>query len=111
MEALPTREQVAQRVRAARAYAGMKAPELAQAMGYSERNWSRVENGDDEGRPLDSDQRALVAELCNVPRAFMELGFEGLGEAELVLRMQELQADVARHLRTREEPGPIAGLP
>lgn len=111
MEALPTREQVARRVRAARAYAGMKVPELAKAMGYSVRNWSRVENGDDDGRPLDRDQRTLVAELCGVPLAFIEHGFEVLAEAEIALRMQELQDDVAALLRTREERGPAEGSP
>lgn len=111
MESLPTREQVAQRVRAARAYAGLKQPTLAQQMGYSTRNWSRIENADEDADGLDTDQRARVAQLCGVPNAFMELGFQVLAEAEVALRMRELQADVAALLRNREGPGQVGDLP
>lgn len=111
MEAAPTREQIAQRVRAARAHAGLKQPALAKLMGYSTRNWSRIEHADDDADGLDRDQRARVAEICSVPPVFMERGFQVLGEAEVVRRMQELQAEVVALLRTREEPGPVAGLP
>lgn len=92
---------MAARVRAARGWRGLDLKELAEAMGYSTRNWSRVEAGE---KKLDRDERERVAALCGVPVAFMEYGFKVLAEAELERRLAQIADDLAALRRGEEEP-------
>lgn len=51
-------------LRAARAYARREQAELAELIGVSIRDYRRIEAGE---KQLDADQRAAIAEACNVP--------------------------------------------
>lgn len=73
--ATPKGGETAGRLRAARGYAGLKQPELADKLGVSVETLSRMENG----RTTVSDKtRYTVAEICGVPGAFMDVGFDPL---------------------------------
>lgn len=77
-------------------------------MGYSPRNWSRVEAGQ---KKLDRDERERVAVLCDVPLAFMEKGFRALAAAEIELRLAEIADELAALRRDEEEPPEAPGSP
>lgn len=59
-------------VRAAIAYADLRAPEVAQALGVSTTTVSRWQGN---GKPPDPEQQRRLAELCGVPLAFLQHGF------------------------------------
>lgn len=84
----------AARIRAACAYADLKQPQAAAAMGFSTRTWARVEAGE---RALDRGQIAQLAELCNVPVEFFRDGFLA-GEATIVAQeIDRIGRDLAAH--------------
>ena len=64
----------AARVRAARSYAGMTAPELAKALNVSKETLSRMENG---RRPTSAEELRVIAETTGVPLSFLAEGFNG----------------------------------
>lgn len=64
----------AARVRAARSYAGMTAPELAKALNVSKETLSRMENG---RRPTSAEELRVIAETTGVPLSFLVEGFNG----------------------------------
>lgn len=73
----PRHGQQAARLRAIRGYSGLHQNELAPKLGISVETLSGMENG----RRTISDERLLhVADLCEVPRVFAELGFAPLTE-------------------------------
>lgn len=92
---------IAARVRAARAWADLDQAVLATAMHYKTRTWARVEAGE---KSLTRDEREAVADICRVPRVFLEQGFRMLAEADLERRLAELADDLAALRRSEEEP-------
>jgi transcriptional regulator with XRE-family HTH domain len=71
----PGDPQVAARVRAARAFAGLEQAEVAQALEVSVGTYKRIEQG---ARPASKPERTRIAALCGVPIGFMESGFDHL---------------------------------
>lgn len=59
-------------VRAAIAYADLRAPEVAQALGVSTTTVSRWQGN---GNPPGAEKQRQLAELCGVPLAFLQHGF------------------------------------
>lgn len=67
--------ETAGRLRAARGYAGLKQPELAEALGVSVETLSRMENG---RTTISVEACHAIARICEVPTAFMDAGFAPL---------------------------------
>ena len=87
----PTLMEVARRVRAARAYAGLSVAELADRLGMGVQTIKRVESARRAARRF---ELAAIAEACELPRAFFEVDFDDLcGEAtaqrELLTRIED----------------------
>lgn len=61
-------------MRAARGFSDLSQPALAAELGVSVTTLSRMENGK---TPIDLSTAYAIADLCKVPRWFMDLGFEG----------------------------------
>jgi transcriptional regulator with XRE-family HTH domain len=61
-------------VRAARAYADLKQPELAAKTGIGVETVKRIEAGTG-GRVPSLEERQLIADACDVPRDFLDHGF------------------------------------
>lgn len=66
------------RLRAARAYAGLHHADFAKELGMSVVTVKRMERGT---RDTSLDDLFRLADLCNVPRAFMEFGWTVVDEA------------------------------
>lgn len=98
---------LAKRYRAARAYAGLKQEELAEALGVDVQTIKRREGG--TGDPKLAEQIAVAA-VCGVPREFMTGGFETLtGEPtrdEIRDRLDALQELLIGQVATRPAPAP-----
>jgi len=81
----------AARVRAARAIAGLKQPELGALISTSAQTVKRMESGE---KAVSLDELRLIADSCGVPRWFMENGFSGRDEVSE--QAAQLEASVAR---------------
>lgn len=97
-------DEIARRVRAARAYAGLTIPQLAERIGVGERTIKRVEMRQRIARTY---ELWAIADACGVPRWFFETEFQELTSADqatsdLVRRVGILEARVA-DLSDREE--------
>lgn len=96
-------------MRAARAYANLKQPELAKASGVGYATIKRIEN---EQRPPMLEELRAIADACDVPRPFLEHGFgtpdDQDGETDRrVVRLEQLvreldPADTRTRLRNVE---------
>src|SRR5262245_30620597 len=64
----------AARIRVARSYADLDQAAFAKALGVSVVTVKRIERGN---RDISLDDMFRLADMCGVPRAFMERGFEG----------------------------------
>jgi transcriptional regulator with XRE-family HTH domain len=84
---------MAARIRAARAYAGLRQNRVAELLGISVAALRRIEAG--ETRP-DPEQLDRLAVLCSVPVEFMRYGFEPL-LTEIKKNRRLLQRDLARN--------------
>jgi transcriptional regulator with XRE-family HTH domain len=69
----------AARIRAARAFAGLQQSEVADALDVSTATLKRMESGQ---RTVSLDERYRIADLCGVPRPFMDDGFIDSGHTE-----------------------------
>lgn len=84
------------RLRAARAYAGLTQPELADRLGVGRMTIVRGEEGEREPKRMELRE---IAEICGVPLAFLEHGFAAL---EVDPRLRELLAKAKGALQGRE---------
>jgi transcriptional regulator with XRE-family HTH domain len=84
---------MAARIRAARAYAGLRQNRVAELLGISVAALRRIEAG--ETRP-DPEQLDRLAVLCSVPAEFMRYGFEPL-LTEIKKNRRLVQRDLARN--------------
>lgn len=83
----PPQPEMSRRVRAARAYAGLSANELAERIGLGLQTIKRIEAGKRNPRRYEI---WAIAEACALPRAFFELDFELLCErAETLAALME----------------------
>lgn len=76
MTRTPDSKEAAARVRAVRAYRDLKQEELAQRLGISLATIRRIENGE---RPMSTEDLIRVAEVLDIPSAFMLQGFDAFG--------------------------------
>lgn len=94
---MPRGGDYAARVRAARCYADMSKTDFGQELGVSSRQVGRFEAGE---RIPDPGMREKIADLCEVPRLFMEMGFlpmeQPLSAAEQ--RILEAEDSLARQI-------------
>ena len=80
----------AQRVRAARAFAGLHQHELAERIGTSTQSIKRWEDPAD-GQAPKLHHRIAIAATCQVPPEFMELGFGDIDEPEIRERLERIE--------------------
>jgi transcriptional regulator with XRE-family HTH domain len=73
-----TQTEIARRVRAARAYAGLSVAELANRVGLGLQTIKRIESGKRNARPFEV---WAIAEACELPREFFDLDFQELCSA------------------------------
>jgi transcriptional regulator with XRE-family HTH domain len=92
--------EVAKRVRAARAYAGLSIPELADELGVGAQTIKRVEAGTRRPRRY---ELWGIADICGLPRWFFEADLASVGPDDLGARVGELE----RRLRP-VAPEPVA---
>jgi transcriptional regulator with XRE-family HTH domain len=71
-------DELARRVRGARAYAGLSIPQLAERLGVGAQTVKRIESG---RRAPRSYELWAIADICGVPRGLFELDFEDLSRA------------------------------
>lgn len=92
--ALPPAE-LSARARACRAYAGIKEHDLAEATGIQPERLRRILRATHPSRAT-VDELLVIADACDVPRAFVEHGFGALptDEPNLAERVQALEAKV-----------------
>lgn len=69
-------EEVARRVRAARAYAGLSIPRLAEELGVGMQTIKRIEAGHRSARRY---ELWGIADICGLPPGFFEESFDVLG--------------------------------
>ena len=107
----------AARIRAARAYAGLKQQELADALGHDSKTQIRREA--DDGDPPRRAELIAIAVVCGVPLSFLDHGFQDASSEPERLAEAKSLADQARglaELREREvqeesEPSPAEPPP
>jgi transcriptional regulator with XRE-family HTH domain len=110
-EKMAERQARAARIRAARNFADLDQATFAEALGVSVATVKRYERGT---RDVSLDICYLLADMCGVPRAFMEHGFESTAPpatADVVLRAQETivaviearMSDLTEALLTRDQ--------
>jgi transcriptional regulator with XRE-family HTH domain len=96
--------EVARRVRAARAYAGLSVNELAGRIGLGLQTIKRIESGKRTARRFEV---WAIAEACNLPREFFEIDLDLLSRRAAAL--QEALAKVDERLerieRRMDQPG------
>lgn len=104
----PKGGETAGRLRAARGYAGLKQPELADALGVSVETLSRMENG---RTTVSESTRYSIAEICGVPDAFMDVGFGPLRRpvSDLEQRVLEFEDLFEQRLGLLEEQAAVHG--
>lgn len=101
MEPLIPPRAAAARARAAIAYAGLEHSDIEKKTGLDVAMVRRITS---KASPRDGRLERLwaIADACDVPRAFMEQGFDALAEAENAQRIEALASEVAA-LRLRVE--------
>src|SRR3954453_8543251 len=82
--------EVARRVRAARAYAGLSIQELAARVGIGLQTLKRIENG---RRKPSGPELLAIAEACGLPREFFDLDLDLLSNRALLLQRTMSQVD------------------
>jgi transcriptional regulator with XRE-family HTH domain len=97
----PTLTEVARRVRAARAYAGLTVVELADRLGMGVQTIKRIESGRRTARVF---ELAAIAEACELPREFFELDFQEMwqqaaAQRELLARIDDRLGRLDQALR------------
>lgn len=93
------------RIRAARGYANLSQPGLAEALGLSVQTVKRMESGE---RPVRSVELRQIGEVCRVPREFMEGGWSAItaihhGSNNLSERMQSLSEELHERMERLEQ--------
>jgi transcriptional regulator with XRE-family HTH domain len=89
----------AARLRAARAWAGLQAQEMARALGISASTLNRKEKGKAPITPYEIDR---VVERCDVPRWFMTAGWDGAEAPEEPAERVLLQQALDRAMQERD---------
>src|SRR3954453_22620459 len=89
--------EIARRVRAARAYAGLSVNELANRIGLGLQTIKRIESGKRAARRFEI---WAIAEACNLPREFFEIDLDLLSRRSSAL--QETLARVDERLERLE---------
>jgi transcriptional regulator with XRE-family HTH domain len=89
--------EIARRVRAARAYAGLSVNELAERIGLGLQTIKRIESGKRAARRFEI---WAIAEACNLPREFFEIDLDLLSRRSAAL--QETLARVDERLERLE---------
>jgi transcriptional regulator with XRE-family HTH domain len=89
--------EIARRVRAARAYAGLSVSELASRIGLGLQTIKRIESGKRTARRFEV---WAIAEACNLPREFFEIDLDLLNRRAATL--QEALARVDERLERIE---------
>lgn len=92
----------ARKVRAARGWANLSQPELAQRLEISVASVRRIEQ---EHRDVTTAELVRISEICGVPRNFMLYGWRGDGKGATVHREEAqdvLLADLAKRIERSE---------
>jgi transcriptional regulator with XRE-family HTH domain len=90
---------LASRIRAARAYAGLKQIELADLLELGAMTYKRTELGQ---REVPRRELLAIAEACEVPMWFLEGGWEGRGEGQDTTSIDHEGHDAVQDLSDRE---------
>lgn len=101
--------EIARRVRAARAYAGLSVKELATRIGLGLQTIKRIEAGKRTARRFEV---WAIAEACGLPREFFEVDLDMLSRQATVLqdtlaRVDERLARVERALARSTQSSPL----
>jgi transcriptional regulator with XRE-family HTH domain len=88
----PVMTDYAARIRAARAYAGLKQDELAERLGVDTNTIKRREAGTQNPK---RGELLAIAAITGVPVSFMEHGFGETDEAEVLQRLDRIEALLA----------------
>jgi transcriptional regulator with XRE-family HTH domain len=104
-------DDVARRVRAARAYAGLSVRELADAIGIGLQTIKRIEAGSRAPRTMEV---WAIAEVCGLPREWFEVDFDDLARhaaaaGELLARVDARLARLEAQLGISSRNGHGAG--
>jgi transcriptional regulator with XRE-family HTH domain len=86
------REEVARRIRAARAYADLPQSAFAELLHCTTATVRRIENGQ---REMNGDELEGIARLCGVPMAFLEQGFDHDDVEDTRRRLAEVERGLA----------------
>lgn len=81
--------QYASRIQAARAYAGLTQPQLAERLGIAVETIKRREKGTHDPN---KGERIAIASICGVPASFMEHGFGMYEESDVIRRLERIEA-------------------
>jgi transcriptional regulator with XRE-family HTH domain len=103
-------EELAARLRAARAYADLRQADLADLLGESLTTYKRMER---DGRNLDSEDRLrAVARRCGIPEAFMLAGWGPLARplSDAERRLVAVEDQLQRLLALEDAVGELRGL-
>jgi transcriptional regulator with XRE-family HTH domain len=96
-------EEVGRRIRAARAYADIKQPDLARELGVSRDTLYRLEKGGRQLRPLEDEGALLarIAEICGLPDVFFTGNFHSMlsPRAEPLADQDSVEANFMEALR------------
>lgn len=82
----------AARIRAARAYAGLKQEELADALGVDVQTIKRREAGTSPPR---RGELVAIADICKVPVGFLKRGFAEANRDEILERLERIEETLA----------------
>jgi transcriptional regulator with XRE-family HTH domain len=95
------RTELAKRIRAARAFAGIDQAAVAEALGVSVITVKRMERG---ARDVPLDELQKLAEICEVPREFLEHGFLKVAHhGTSAENLREIQTNIIDALDARME--------
>jgi transcriptional regulator with XRE-family HTH domain len=103
----PRTAPLAARIRAARCYADLKQPQLAQKTGLGYETIKRIEAG---RRTPSLDERQTIADACGVPRWFIEEGFGREPAGSLDERVATLEREVSSLRAAAGLPAPPGEL-
>ena len=103
MKGATLRAHTARRVRAARGWANMSQPQLAEEIDMSVASLRRIEQ---EKRDVSTAELIRIGEVCGVPRKFMLTGWTDTGKSTQESRADALEGiihDMAKRIRRHEQ--------